>query len=69
MHPFDNISDNIIITSLFTFEKVKDKQFRIPLHIATEQKTTTLKQVSVAENLQFIGTNCTQRKTSLEWNI
>lgn len=69
MHPFDNISDSIIITSLFTFEKVKDKQLRIPLHIATEQQATTLKQVSVAENLQFIETNCTQRKPSLEWNI
>lgn len=69
MHPFDNISDSIIITLLFAFEKVKGKQLRTALHIATEQQATTLKQVSVAEILQFIETNCTQRKTSLEWNI
>lgn len=31
MYPFDSISDSIIMTSLFTSEKVKHKQLRIPM--------------------------------------
>lgn len=59
----------IIISSLFTSEKVVNKQLRILLLLVIEQRVTTSKQELAAENLKFIETNSTHRKMSLEWNI